>query len=863
MMYVIYNNDGSIRYTNLCEIITKNSNNVSEIFISVDGYDTDDYNCDATFELSNGTANSLVATVDSLVLDTTTYYGWKFSLTSAQTACAGDLLMSAMLKDLSDNILFTFPINLFVNNTPLDPDETLITVAQYNNLRNAMLTKQDKFGIHTLRIYDTYANATADLTNLVVGQLAYVIAQNKLYQVNSSNQLVLVNDNYLKEYNHNEYDTFDDILEDVGYFKLFIMPLYNVPSICKLGRTLDNKYKLEYWNELGYGEAISDNSTDDIDDFAFTRHYYFPYIEKNGLSGSLTDEEIAIVSQDNSLFVNLGTIYRKVNSTTFEYVYISHSTNYSTIGKHYITVNFVNKTYTYGGYAPQFYHTTAVESLLNGKQNLLINQFNIKSINGQSILGSGDLTVGGGGNAEWGNITGDIDDQTDLQNALQNIREVAEGKCKTVVLSYQKTAPTNDTQAQALMKIDGTYFTDLADFNSYVTGMTIRNSIFNSQNDYVNFYYVEGYLISNDNVVYRGSDINTFREGDIFIITETVDSNGDTLPDRWLTFVRGVYQLLFYKLETGKVDLSSYATITDLSNALKNLAGLYDSTLTYSIGEVVIYNNKLYRCSTAITTPEAWDSTHWTQTTIAGEFVNLHGSQSISGNKNFTGSLQKSGVDVATINTFSFKKITYADYQALSDNDKNALLAVGCQIIGTLSVNVGGGNIINPVLFPCRDYSSYQQGIFIAGSGTQQPCLGTWEKVGQGNTLTIKLWFRGSDQNMIIQSLTTLNNRSINYYLNNVYPYMINSGTELKYETVNVMNISADTTFTLATAPTNTYPEYKANITNSGASAITITLPSGTVIKGNVSISSNTFEIPAGSEIELNIQNSKAIVVEW
>ena len=43
----------------------------------------------------------------------------------------------------------------------------------------------------------------------------------------------------------------------------------------------------------------------------------------------------------------------------------------------------------------------------------------------------------------------------------------------------------------------------------------------------------------------------------------------------------------------------------------------YDATSTYAIGDMVIHDNALYVCSTAITTAEAWNSAHWTLTDIA------------------------------------------------------------------------------------------------------------------------------------------------------------------------------------------------------------------------------------------------------
>ena len=54
---------------------------------------------------------------------------------------------------------------------------------------------------------------------------------------------------------------------------------------------------------------------------------------------------------------------------------------------------------------------------LSGKQDTLVSATNIKTINGSSILGGGDLSVSGSG-ADWGDIGGTLADQTDLQAAL-------------------------------------------------------------------------------------------------------------------------------------------------------------------------------------------------------------------------------------------------------------------------------------------------------------------------------------------------------------------------------------------------------------------------------------------------------------
>ena len=683
MMYVIYNNDGSIKLTNLNEIITQNSNNVSKIFFAVEGYDTDNYNADATFELSNGDANTLVATISSMTLDTTPYVGWEFSLTNAQTASPGRLLASIELKNLSDVVLFTFPLDLFVNKTTLQPDETTITVAQYNNLRDAMLGKQDKFGLNTLRIYQEMGDANADLSNLVLGQLVYVIAENKLFQVEGSPKaLVLTNDNYVKQYPYNETATLQTIYDEVGINKLFYAKLDNRWQLLMFQETSGN-YSFAFWDELGYGQTDTTVSlSETINNLTFTyTGYYFPYVEKNSLGGSLTDDELTILSQPNSVFICLGNILHKVSSTRFEKISVSLSGVGGTgilTTLLYITINTSTKTFTFDNLYIPAYTSGGVDNKLSQKQDLLINQFNIKSINGQSLLGSGNLDVGGGsGNVEWGNIGGDIADQTDLQNELQDIRETAEGKCKTFVLSY------NDTTVGISSFKDINGDTHLSsEFNDFVSGYQAGNPLFNSQADtiypignsnaylgtkyYFIFRSISGSPMSlNSGFIIIKSDelLNIAKTGDNFYVIETVDSYGETLPDRWFSYGTTTYGIC-YKLETGKVNLTNYATKTELANAIAslnaNLAGLYSEDTIYAKGQVVIHDNKLYTANTNINTPEAWDSTHWTQTTIANEFVNLHGSQVVDGDKNFTGALQKSGVDVADIN-HAFNVINASD----------------------------------------------------------------------------------------------------------------------------------------------------------------------------------------------------------
>lgn len=49
--------------------------------------------------------------------------------------------------------------------------------------------------------------------------------------------------------------------------------------------------------------------------------------------------------------------------------------------------------------------------------------------------------------------------------------------------------------------------------------------------------------------------------------------------------------------------------IADANGAIG--ADKYDSTATYAVNDLCIYNNTLYICTTAISTAEAWNSSHW------------------------------------------------------------------------------------------------------------------------------------------------------------------------------------------------------------------------------------------------------------
>ena len=95
----------------------------------------------------------------------------------------------------------------------------------------------------------------------------------------------------------------------------------------------------------------------------------------------------------------------------------------------------------------------------NAKQNTLISGTNVKTINAQSILGSGDITISSGGTPVWGGITGNPSDQTDLITLL-NLRSPVAGSTGITTLGTIATGVWNGTA------ISDTYISSASNWNA-------------------------------------------------------------------------------------------------------------------------------------------------------------------------------------------------------------------------------------------------------------------------------------------------------------------------------------------------------------------------------------------------------------
>lgn len=67
-------------------------------------------------------------------------------------------------------------------------------------------------------------------------------------------------------------------------------------------------------------------------------------------------------------------------------------------------------------------------------------------------------------------------------------------------------------------------------------------------------------------------------------------------------------------------DNTIIGAINELFVYVQNIANEYNSSSTYDEGDFVIYEGVLYKCTTAITVAEAWNSAHWTSTLVVDNF---------------------------------------------------------------------------------------------------------------------------------------------------------------------------------------------------------------------------------------------------
>ena len=112
-----------------------------------------------------------------------------------------------------------------------------------------------------------------------------------------------------------------------------------------------------------------------------------------------------------------------------------------------------------------------------------------------------------------------------------------------------------------------------------------------------------------------------------FAFTNLVGKGISSITQTTTSSVSGGTNVITCTLTDG--NSTTFAILNGTDGDAINIAPAYDSTATYNLGDLVVYNDTLYECTTAIPVAEAWDSTHWTATDVSGQLsrkANIDGS---------------------------------------------------------------------------------------------------------------------------------------------------------------------------------------------------------------------------------------------
>lgn len=135
--------------------------------------------------------------------------------------------------------------------------------------------------------------------------------------------------------------------------------------------------------------------------------------------------------------------------------------------------------------------------------------------------------------------------------------------------------------------------------------------------------------------------VNTVSPAQYLPYVETANrSSYDSGSDTWITFNDYVFgfvdsngkwrgENLVVNATAGTESWGSYSatnkltTLTAFNGVREHFASDYSTSKTYEVGDYVYRNYVLYRCKTAITTAESWNSSHWQEAVLADDVATL------------------------------------------------------------------------------------------------------------------------------------------------------------------------------------------------------------------------------------------------
>ena len=120
-----------------------------------------------------------------------------------------------------------------------------------------------------------------------------------------------------------------------------------------------------------------------------------------------------------------------------------------------------------------------------------------------------------------------------------------------------------------------------------------------------------------------------------------------------------------------KIDVQMKKNADSAQQSKDIVSDEYSATNTYAVGDYCIHENILYKCKTAITTGEAFDSNKWIQTTCGTEFGGLNSNLTPqTGNITFESDFAKEYGSIDKINGIVYLNISIYKYSDFAELNK-------------------------------------------------------------------------------------------------------------------------------------------------------------------------------------------------
>ena len=384
-----------------------------------------------------------------------------------------------------------------------------------------------------------------------------------------------------------ETDTLNTINERVGIDKVFAMSFDGEISLCVLKRS-GNNFKLAISNPYGYYVSQLSNGSTIINNLQYAEFGVLSNntITLNSVSGTLTTEQLERVKLGNCYIklVSLNeTLYlrpKTISSTSIHFENIQYNFN-SQLSNYLFRKTYIDVTLADGTYTGQFFVFSEIESAGNKVTSLTSSSTDKQYPSAKAVF-----------------------------DALQNVIAVAEGKCKSYVLSNNYLLSEDTWSNYTVYDENGDPIATWADFQTLVGVRSLLNEQLKTQtafNDTLSLAYV---LTGSYPSFYFHRAENYFADaktGDVLLVVEI------NVPDRWLEV--STNSITFNILETAKVVIANMVTtdtaqtitgVKTFSNGLKvgakselkevgaNFVVAYNGANAFYVGSTYIQSNKTF-----------------------------------------------------------------------------------------------------------------------------------------------------------------------------------------------------------------------------------------------------------------------------